>query len=44
MTYEDARLKEIAAEECLYQRRINRLFGAAVLAGAFISGVLAACL
>ena len=44
MTYEDARLKEIAECECRYQRRVNRLFGAAVLAGAFISGVIAACL
>ena len=44
MTYEDARLKEIAECECRYQRRINRLFGAALLAGAFFSGVIAACL
>ena len=44
MTYEDARLKEIAECECRYQRRINRFFGAAMLAGMFISGVIAACL
>ena len=37
MTYEDARLKEIAECECRYQRRVRRLFGAAVLAGAFVS-------
>ena len=33
MTYEDARLKEIAECECRYQRRMRRLFGAAMLAG-----------
>ena len=44
MTYEGARLREIAECECRYQRRMRRLFGAAMLAGAFVSGVIAACL
>ena len=44
MTYEDARLREIAECECRLAKRRIRLFEIGLLAGAFVSGVLAAWL
>ena len=44
MTYLDARLCEIAKCECRLAKQKIRLFEIGLLAGAFVSGVLAAWL